>query len=132
MKLPWWMAKIEFWIGVVVVGLFTYAHITEPPRRREPEAPKPEKRRAEISDFSRVLIAQREITRLLKDPDSAKFGDAYVSRKGAVPVVCGTVNARNSFGGMGGAQRFMSNAGMSALEEQVADGGFDDVWRKMC
>jgi len=132
MKLPWWMGKIEFWIGVAVVGLFTYAHYTDPPRKPEPRAAKPKEAPAELSDFSRVLTAQREVGRLLKDPESARFGDTYVSRRGGVPVVCGTVNARNSFGGMSGSQRFISNAGMSALEEQVEDGGFNDVWRKMC
>lgn len=45
----------------------------------------------------------------LKDPSSAMFGPIVASREPTKPnktYVCGTVNARNSFGGYAGAKMF--------------------------
>lgn len=51
--------------------------------------------------------AQVRITRLLRDPDSAKFSDlkVHVTHEGE-KVVCGQVNARNALGGMTGPKHF--------------------------
>lgn len=59
-----------------------------------------------------VARAQAAIRQKLKDPDSAKFGKTIVK---TVPnaagkpttVVCGTVNAKNAFGGYVGERPFM-------------------------
>ncbi|MDH5731075.1 MAG: hypothetical protein OEZ58_18995 [Gammaproteobacteria bacterium] len=69
----------------------------------------------------------------LKDPSSAKFRNVYY-HKGTegVPVTCGEVNSKNSFGGYGGYQRFVS-AGkpeLTFLQEQVDD--FSNVWNRFC
>lgn len=45
--------------------------------------------------------------RSLKDPDSARFGDVMAARAAdGTTIVCGYVNARNSFGGYVGMQPF--------------------------
>lgn len=69
----------------------------------------------------------------LKDPGSAKFRGVYF-HQGAdgIPMTCGEVNSKNSLGGYGGFQRFVS-AGKSDLtfvEEQVTD--FSTVWSSFC
>ena len=69
----------------------------------------------------------------LKDSGSAKFQHLYVNRgKDNIPVTCGQVNSKNSFGAYGGWQRFIS-AGkpeLTFLEEQVDD--FHKAWNQFC
>lgn len=48
----------------------------------------------------------------LKDPESAKFGPTMVasrSKETGTIRVCGTVNAKNGFGGYGGETRFVAD-----------------------
>jgi hypothetical protein len=52
---------------------------------------------------------------MLKDPDSLRVG--FMAPKGA--AVCGTVNARNSFGGYTGAQVFLATFMPHGTLEQV-------------
>ncbi|RZF59115.1 hypothetical protein EWE75_23490 [Sphingomonas populi] len=69
----------------------------------------------------------------LKDPDSAVFTAVAVSRKSGHPMACGRVNSKNSFGGMTGPQRFVSNGGgLAVLEEEMADGEMDKTWERFC
>lgn len=69
----------------------------------------------------------------LRDPDSAIFSDVFVSRRSGSPIACGKVNSRNGFGGMTGAQRFISNgANLAFLEEEMADGTIGEVWGRFC
>ena len=69
----------------------------------------------------------------LKDPGSAQFrGVYYHSGSDGIPVTCGEVNSKNSFGGYGGYQKFISagSADLTFLEEQVAD--FYNLWNTLC
>ena len=69
----------------------------------------------------------------LRDPDSAVFDQVRVSRKSGHPIACGTVNSKNGFGGMTGAQRFISNgATLAFIEEEMADGAINEVWARFC
>lgn len=74
---------------------------------------------------------QDRVREQLKDPDSAGFRNVRTHHGGGVPVVCGEVNSRNSFGGMSGYQRFVAAGSVIALDEQV-DGGVGDVWNRFC
>jgi len=69
----------------------------------------------------------------LKDPESAQFSGVYFHRGAdGVPMTCGKVNAKNSFGGYTGSERFFS-AGkphLTFLESQVD--GFPGLWSKFC
>ncbi len=69
----------------------------------------------------------------LKDPGSAKFRNVYFHR-GAdnIPMTCGEVNSKNSFGGYIGFQKFVSagSAELTFLQEEVAD--FHNIWNRMC
>lgn len=71
---------------------------------------------------------------ILKDPESAKFRNVYFNQ-GAdnIPMTCGEVNSKNSFGGYGGFQRFISGGKpeLSFLEEQVGE-DFTTIWERFC
>lgn len=79
-----------------------------------------------------IVQGQDAVRQKLKDPDSASFRNAGVSNKSGLPVSCGEVNSKNSFGGFTGFQRYVSagSADFTFLEEEVKD--FDELWRKMC
>jgi hypothetical protein len=72
----------------------------------------------------------------LKDPDSVEYGDVWAgtlkSDKGSVLVACGYFNARNSFGGMTGQQRFIGSPGGIAFTSEIAGGVFDTMWQQAC
>ena len=63
----------------------------------------------------------------LRDPSSAEFGTMRVGSG----ITCGTVNARNVFGGMAGPQRFIVHGDAALLEsDPISD--FDAAWTKGC
>ena len=64
---------------------------------------------------------QVAIKNTLKDPDSARF--EFLNAK------CGTVNAKNSFGGYAGAKRFVSDGATVYVD---GDDGFKKAWKEHC
>lgn len=82
-------------------------------------------------EFIWIRNNQRLVAKRLKDPDSAQFSNDYVSYKIGAPVACGTVNAKNSFGGYAGSQRYIGAGTLGVfLSSDVSD--FDSLWRKLC
>jgi hypothetical protein len=73
---------------------------------------------------------------ILKDADSAKFEDVYVSFMQDSPVTCGKVNAKNSFGGYTGFKEFIAakSAGITVVrgDGQMVDSEFVKVWNVAC
>jgi hypothetical protein len=64
-------------------------------------------------------VAKDEITKRLKDPESAAFRNfQYDIKRG---VICGEYNARNAFGGMTGFSSFVIANDMVYLEEAGGD-----------
>jgi hypothetical protein len=63
----------------------------------------------------------------LKDPGSAKFARLFITKKG---VVCGTVNAKNSFGGYTGNGYFIADHGLVFFDRGTKD--FHAFWKAMC
>lgn len=60
-----------------------------------------------LSDDTMITEAQEHIKKQLKDPYSAVFENSYIGRAdNGAPVVCGTVNAKNSYGAYIGAKKF--------------------------
>lgn len=82
-----------------------------------------------------TLRGQEAVRRMLKDPDSAEFRNVrFHQGKDGVPMTCGEVNSKNSFGGYGGFQRFIS-AGrdeLTYLSEQMDASDFAEVWNRFC
>ena len=77
-------------------------------------------------------LGMDQIRDRLKDPESADFTDVFFSRSGGIAAACGYVNAKNSFGGYIGKQRFFT-AGDSVpaiLESDMPD--FATIWNKFC
>jgi hypothetical protein len=76
--------------------------------------------------------AKDAIKARLKDPRSAEFRGLVVRRSGDLPMVCGEVTSKNSFGGRNGFQRVVSAArpDLTFLEEEFDD--MEAVWRKFC
>jgi len=116
---------------VAVLVLVIAAGLGGEKQPKPAETPKPTTQPTGVPDWRRTAKAQSEVKSMLRDPASAEFGDMRVSAAGGTPVVCGTVNSKNGFGGMGGSQRFISGA-VTALEEQMASGEMDAAWNKMC
>lgn len=77
--------------------------------------------------------SQLAVKNKLKDSGSAQFRNIYFHRgKDGIPMTCGEVNSKNSFGGYSGYQRFISAGSVenTYLEEEVSD--FNQVWIIFC
>lgn len=76
----------------------------------------------------------KEAVRLkLKDPNSAQFKNVYFHRgSDGIPVSCGEVNSKNSFGGYTGFQKFVSagKSELTFLQSEVSD--FGGTWKQFC
>lgn len=79
-----------------------------------------------------IYSNKEKIKSKLKDPKSAKFGKSFVSRSLGMPIVCGYVNSKNSFGGYSGEQRFVSGGTIQVLEDQMGAGEMDSLWAQAC
>ena len=90
-----------------------------------------------ISDSTRqqlwILRTQDGVKQRLKDPSSAEFRNSRFVDFEGVPIVCGEVNAKNSFGGYGGFQHFIaSGTKLAFLEQDMEPSEFGTAWNKMC
>lgn len=82
-------------------------------------------------EISWMNLGKEAVKKRLKDGSSAEFRNVFFKNNG-VPITCGEVNAKNSFGGYGGYQRFISagNDELTFIEEQVSD--FEISWNRFC
>jgi hypothetical protein len=64
-----------------------------------------------------ILRARSALAERMKDPASLQTRRISVHRGSDGMVVCGEVNARNSYGGYVGFQRFVYGAGVALLED---------------
>lgn len=83
-------------------------------------------------EASYIALNQDRIKGRLKDPASAEFRNSFVSNAIGAPVVCGEVNAKNSFGGYTGFQRFVSGGSIQVVETDMAAGEMDKTWAQVC
>lgn len=69
----------------------------------------------------------------LKDPYSAKFRGSSMYTGGPARVVCGEVNAKNSFGGYTGFEGFVAAGDVIVLASDMKNQAeFADLWRQAC
>jgi hypothetical protein len=54
-----------------------------------------------------AISAQREVTRNLTDPESARFRSLVVTKNNTGKTLCGEINAKNRVGGYVGYRRFL-------------------------
>lgn len=89
----------------------------------------------EAKEFAWVERGKDAARAKLKDPDSAQFRNVYF-HEGAdgVPMACGEVNSKNSFGGYGGFQKFMSagDPELTFMAEQMEPSEFATAWNRFC
>ena len=90
---------------------------------------------AQMTDkqFAWVETGKDAVRAKLKDPESARFRNVFFNRgEDDIPVACGEVNAKNSFGGYQGHQHFISagRPDLTFLETEVSD--FGKLWNRLC
>jgi hypothetical protein len=65
-----------------------------------------------------IAEAKEQIGKGLKDPYSAMYEGVYMGQAAnGKPVVCGTVNAKNSYGAYGGRKRFYYLPGHTKIDD---------------
>jgi hypothetical protein len=92
--------------------------------------------------YAEIFVAKDAIAKMMRDPDSAVFGDVFFvnDRKSPtgyyVPVVCGTVNGKNGFSGMTGQKHFVAIVSdiFSGVwsEETTLQNVFVPEWNRYC
>ncbi len=100
---------------------------------------------SDVQNNEAMLMAEYRVRQVLKDPDSAKFGSVHlIASTNSVPqpkpetdIVCGYVNAKNSFGAYTGASRFIAIPGViPAIEPSDPDAkGYNQffrIWNREC
>ena len=108
------------------------AHIQSTLNKPSPESLAEAKRTASTMES----LAFDAVKSRLKDPASALFKDvaAHETSKGAI-AVCGQVNSKNSFGGYGGFEGFITNGlpNFTLLQSDILpDKRWREMWRKAC
>jgi hypothetical protein len=107
-------------------------YIEERARMLAPEAPGKPPEGPEIDAF--VMKAKENLVRDFKDPSSAQFRSLFLAMSGAVPVLCGEVNGKNSYGAYVGFRQFYatSEAPTKQIREPGEDYSFTVMNSKMC
>jgi hypothetical protein len=92
--------------------------------------------------YGEIILAEEGITKSMRDPASVVFADViFVSDRKSeggyyVPVVCGSVNARNGFGGMSGPRHFVAVVSKIAsgvwLEGTTSQKTLAVEWNRFC
>lgn len=80
-----------------------------------------------------VRYAKETLTRSFKDPGDVQFRGVFISGK-VLPVLCGEVNGKNSYGAFVGFRRFYATGKAALTEvEPVRDAFvFERMWPSMC
>ena len=76
--------------------------------------------------------AEEAVRGTLRDPKSAEFQSVTVVRKAGSIAVCGSVNAKNGFGGYTGFQPFMSRGGVAMIRQSESSTQFLSLWNRAC
>ena len=106
---------------------------TEKVKKEQENTAKKAARDNEVKEIVWVEKGKDAVKARLKDSDSAQFKDVYFFRgKDNIPMTCGQVNSKNSFGGFAGFQHFVSGGSseLTFLETEVED--FAKVWNRLC
>ena len=81
-----------------------------------------------------IADAKAKIAVKMKDPESAKFADLVVIDSGKIPIVCGWVNAKNSYGGYVGYKPFFVMGKFAEVRDDASAGrlnnhiAFNGIW----
>jgi hypothetical protein len=80
-----------------------------------------------------VRFTKEVLTRSFKDPETVQFRGLFISGK-AMPVLCGEVNGKNSYGAYVGFRRFYSTGKpmLNEVEPMRDTYVFERMWPTMC
>jgi hypothetical protein len=114
--------------GIIAIVLYVVsgiAHILNRPPPPPPPAP--------VMDYDPIVrtYAEGQVKTILKDPESATFSNEVI-KNAKLPIVCGEVNARNSFGGMTGATPFIVLGASAQIDEGPHQASFRRMWNQVC
>ena len=73
------------------------------------------------SEPEALTTAQESLKQTLKDPSSAQFRNVRLEVYGSRQVICGEINAKNSYGGYVGFKRFVASPYQSLYEFTSSD-----------
>lgn len=114
----------------------TIAREAKEAKRAETEKRKAEAKRLEAADQSnfstRIYMAERRAARNLRDPDSARFEQSFVSWLAGVPAVCGRIAGKNGFGGYSKLARFYVIGDDVAFDDSKSFDRFNEGWGTYC
>jgi hypothetical protein len=112
--------------GLLVAVVFIFGYWIFGGREEEPDT-------SMVSDSAVISRAFSAVRASLKDPSSADFGltKRYSVAEGK-NVACGTVNAKNSFGGYAGAKRFVYTHESASLVFDDGSPDFSGLWTSLC
>lgn len=116
------MVFLAFFLGYPLLNWV----INKPPPPTEAELLAASKIDAQASNELGVRLY---IESRMKDPDSVKFG-AIFSR--GESHVCGSFNAKNSFGGYVGEKGFVADMRTQRVHIQGESAEFQDYWARIC
>lgn len=77
-------------------------------------------------------IGTEIVSTRLRDPGSAQFLGVRLSDLDGFTTVCGSVNARNGFGGYTGPRRFIVAGDTAVIEDDTTPQVFEPLWRDAC
>lgn len=87
-----------------------------------------------LKDF--IATAKKNIVADFKDPAGAQFRNLFISASGSMPVLCGEVNGKNSYGAYVGFRSFFATSEpmlKQITSDRVADRHvYDSMAPKMC
>lgn len=121
-------------VGAVVLSMFYYAMppVTNRAAERALKASEMARRDNAIAAATMMSVAEARISERMKDPGSVQFRGVAIYTGAGSPVVCGEVNAKNSFGGYSGFQPFLGAGERVVVPSDMAPGKFAREWAKMC
>lgn len=97
-----------------------------------PKAPEPPKLSNGKSEDETRYYAMAVVEGRLKDPESAEFGTIFVRDAGGIVSACGSVNAKNGFGGYTGDKSFIVTGNLALFASDVGSKTFNTMWNRQC
>ncbi len=112
-----------------------YEAVTKLATQAKPAAAPPQEAEpAKVSQYAEFIAkAKHNITRDFKDPASVLWRNLFVSGD-QMPVLCGELNGKNSYGAFVGFRRFYAaeNAALQEIEDPKHPEMMNGMWKTMC
>lgn len=122
-------------IGVIVICVFSLIFVNSSTpifgekyeARIKAEDYKDRIRKEAIEEMNQISFGEKRLKNSLKDPSSADIRNSKLGKSG---VVCGQVNAKNSFGAYTGYKNFVQIGTTSLIDDGTKD--FANEWNNLC